>query len=423
MKILLADDDPVSLQTIRTFLSKAGHRVEVCENGEQALGILTGDSAPQLALLDWMMPGMSGLEVCQQIGRRPNRGDRYIIILSGRNRKKDIAEGLLAGADDYLVKPIDLTEMIARVRVAERTLAAHNELRHHVEQLERLVRRHNLLGELAVRRSGNPLAEPSQPRPAKAPAPNTAKTAHSLSSAVGNLHGVIIFGQIFLETLRGLGVEARLQPPAPEKLAEDIPPPLFAAWTPLLLPKQNAWLDVLVETSPDGARTLAERIVQGSVNRLTNAPFETVALDAFAEAAGMGVSKLRNQFEEDHIPSHTPIITRAAVLEGTALRRRPSARLTHRLDVMGHPLQLSLLEYRTPDIVKGLLELIEMDVLTQSPKVLRPDTSNPLQSWEALTGPMINRARRWTEDGVIEDAFHVMQPSPVARELATKLRT
>ncbi|MGF1450078.1 MAG: response regulator transcription factor [Opitutales bacterium] len=422
MKILLADDDPVSLQTIRTFLSKAGHRVEVCENGEQALGVLTGDGAPQLALLDWMMPGMSGIEVCQQIGRRPNRGDRYIIILSGRNRKKDIAEGLLAGADDYLVKPIDLTEMIARVRVAERTLAAHNELRHHVEQLERLVRRHNLLGELAVRRVGNPLAEPTQAKSAPARTP-PAKTPHSLSTAVGNLHGVLVFGQIFLETLRGLGVEARLETPEPSELLEDIAPPVYAAWTPILLPKQNAWLDILVETTPEGARTLAERIVHGSVQRMTNAPFETVALDAFAEAAGMGVSKLRSQFEEDHIASHTPIITRAAMLEGPALRRRPTARLTHRLNVLGHPLQLSLLEYRTPDIVKGLLELIEMDVLTQPPQALRPETPAPLQSWEALTGPMINRARRWTEDGIIEDAFHVMQPSPVARELATKLRT
>ncbi|MGF1484605.1 MAG: response regulator transcription factor [Opitutales bacterium] len=422
MKILLADDDPISLKTIREFLGKAGHRVEVCENGEQALGILMGDGAPQLALLDWMMPGMSGLEVCQQISRRPNRGDRYVIILSGRNRKKDIAEGLLAGADDYLVKPVDLTELVARVRVAERTLSAHNELRHHIEQLERLVRRHNLLGELAVRNVGNPLAKPSRPKTEPAQS-QPAKTASTLSPAVGNLHGILVFGQLFQETFAGMGVEASLQLPAEDALPEPVEPPVYVAWTPILLPRQNAWLDVLVETTAAGAKTIADRIFKGSMQRVTNAPFDAVTLDAFAEAAGMGVAKVRAQLEEDHVPSHMPIITRAAKFETAPLRRLPNARMVRQLDVLGCPVTLNVFEYRTPDILKTLLELIEMDVLTAAPKVLKNGSESPLQPWEAMTGPVINRARRWTEDGLIEDAFHVMQPSPAARELATHLKS
>jgi DNA-binding response OmpR family regulator len=422
MKILLADDDPVSLQLIRDFLSKAGHRVEVCDNGERALDILSGDEAPQLALLDWMMPELSGLEVCQQLGRTGTRADRYIIILSGRNRKKDIAEGLLAGADDYLVKPVDLTELIARVRVAERTLAAHNELRRHVEQLEQLARRHNLLGELAVRRNANPLAE--RPLPRQRPDDEQARHARSiLSQQVANLHGILVVGQLFEEMLREMGVDAKLRQPSANETPDELEPPLYLAWTPVLLPRQSAWLDLVLEAGEQAARSLAQTLLKDNAARGTKAPFDVLTLDAFAEAAGMGVSKLRGQFDEDHIPARMPLLTRAGHFRESPLRRRPPSRLLLHLHAGEAVFQLSVFEYRAPEIVKTLLELIEMDVLTED-LVPESEGAEPLlKAWEALTAPAINRARNWIEDGLIADSFPVMQPSPAARDLAAKLRS
>ena len=142
MKIILADDDQISRKIISGFLMRFGYQVHVVNDGAEALGVLQSPSAPQLAIIDWMMPRMSGLEVAAKV-RELKRKDRvYIILLSSRNSKLDIVKGLEAGADDYLVKPCDLAELQARLRVAERTLQHDRQLRKTITELENLVRQH-----------------------------------------------------------------------------------------------------------------------------------------------------------------------------------------------------------------------------------------------------------------------------------------
>jgi two-component system, cell cycle response regulator len=127
-KILIAEDDPVSRRVLQTFLVKWGYEVVVAEDGTQALAILERQDFPRLAVLDWMMPGLEGTQVCERIRKEPNRAYVYIVLLTARTQKEDILKGLESGADDYLTKPFDAQELRARLLVGQRILSLQNHL-------------------------------------------------------------------------------------------------------------------------------------------------------------------------------------------------------------------------------------------------------------------------------------------------------
>ena len=136
MRVLVADDDPVSRRMLETSLRGWGYEVEVTEDGKGAWNALQREQAAPLAILNWMMPGVDGLEVCRRARAVPGPRPLYIILLTARERKKDIVTGLEAGANDYVTKPFDSEELRARVHVGERMIALQSELADRVEDLE-----------------------------------------------------------------------------------------------------------------------------------------------------------------------------------------------------------------------------------------------------------------------------------------------
>jgi two-component system, cell cycle response regulator len=128
VKILLAEDSAFARQLLRDTLAAGGYEVVVAEDGQRAWQALQGPGAPSLALLDWMMPGLDGLEVCRRVRAAAREPYVYIIILTGRERPQDVVEGLAAGADDYLKKPFDNQELQARIRTGRRMVELHEQL-------------------------------------------------------------------------------------------------------------------------------------------------------------------------------------------------------------------------------------------------------------------------------------------------------
>ena len=120
MKILIADDDMTSRLVLAGVLKKHGHDVVVTVDGAEAWDALQRPDAPRLAILDWMMPGLDGVDVCRRARTIPSDQPPYIILLTSRDQKTDIVTGLEAGADDYLAKPFDPGELMARVAVGRR---------------------------------------------------------------------------------------------------------------------------------------------------------------------------------------------------------------------------------------------------------------------------------------------------------------
>jgi diguanylate cyclase (GGDEF)-like protein len=120
MKILIAEDDTVSRLVLEQLLTGWGYDVEVTEDGDKAWAALSGHDAPNIALLDWMLPGVEGLDLCRRVRAMKDRPYVYIILLTAKRCIKDIVLGLDAGADDYISKPFDSSELQARVEVGKR---------------------------------------------------------------------------------------------------------------------------------------------------------------------------------------------------------------------------------------------------------------------------------------------------------------
>jgi diguanylate cyclase (GGDEF)-like protein len=130
MRILIADDSVVSRHLLDATLRRWGYEVVIACDGNEAWRILEADDAPKIAILDWMMPGMTGPGVCRKV--RANAKDKdlytYILLLSSKSQREDLIEGMEAGADDYLTKPFDQHEFQVRLRPGVRILELQHEL-------------------------------------------------------------------------------------------------------------------------------------------------------------------------------------------------------------------------------------------------------------------------------------------------------
>lgn len=128
MRALVAEDDLTSRTILTAILQKWGYEVESAVDGEQALEMLQQPNAPRLALLDWSMPSLSGIEVCSRLRENQIYDSIYIIILTAKSEKHHIVEGLNAGANDYIIKPYDNDELQARINVGKRMVEIQTEL-------------------------------------------------------------------------------------------------------------------------------------------------------------------------------------------------------------------------------------------------------------------------------------------------------
>ncbi len=136
MRILIAEDDAVSSHALTVTLVKWGHEVVVSRNGLEAWQALQETDPPRLAILDWIMPEMDGLEVCRRMRQKQTATPTYLILLTTKNRKFDIVQGLEAGANDYITKPFDREELRARVQVGATVVELQQTLTGRIRELE-----------------------------------------------------------------------------------------------------------------------------------------------------------------------------------------------------------------------------------------------------------------------------------------------
>jgi sigma-B regulation protein RsbU (phosphoserine phosphatase) len=236
MKILVVDDDPVARKVLNAFLTQSNYDVDVVEDAEQALEAMQEEDAPPIAIIDWFMPGMDGLELCATLRELDLPIQPYLFILNSKKDKNDIAQALDAGADDYLTKPFNMVETCARLRVAERSIG----------------RQQALLAEIERLRTGprEPAAPATAPAHANAhanahadPVPPPPPTAREelLPSPPFELESLYL-DAIVTETLSKAGLlNTAARTPFPAAMPE------YAAWYGLLLTKENLWLDLLLE--------------------------------------------------------------------------------------------------------------------------------------------------------------------------------
>ena len=136
LRVLVADDEPVSRTVVGAMLKKAGYDVSFANDGNQAWQILKAPNPPPIALLDWEMPGLAGPEVVERIRAHDGQAPTYVILLTSRDSSADIVTGLKAGANDYVTKPANEDELVARVNVGARVVELQLALAERVRSLE-----------------------------------------------------------------------------------------------------------------------------------------------------------------------------------------------------------------------------------------------------------------------------------------------
>jgi phosphoserine phosphatase RsbU/P len=145
MKVLIAEDEAVSCRLLEATLRKGGYEVLSAHDGEQAWEILRAPSPPPVVILDWLMPKLDGVEICRRVRVDPNLKTLHLILLTSRASRQDLVQGLEAGADDYVIKPFDPQELLARVNVGARIAELQGALAERVRELEEALGREKQL--------------------------------------------------------------------------------------------------------------------------------------------------------------------------------------------------------------------------------------------------------------------------------------
>jgi len=149
LRVLIADDDPIARRFLERAVSRSGYEALVVATGDEAWRVLGAEDGPSVAVLDWMMPGLTGIEVCEKVRAAGLRIPPYLIVLTSRGASDDVVQALRAGADDHITKPFEIEELRARLAVgvrivtlqrqlADRILALEEALAH-VQQLQGLI--------------------------------------------------------------------------------------------------------------------------------------------------------------------------------------------------------------------------------------------------------------------------------------------
>lgn len=272
MNILVVDDDPVAQRIMKMFVEKSGYKPSVFTDGPKGLQAALAPDAPPIVLLDWMLPGMDGIAVLKKIREAKPKVRPYVIMLSAKHSKEDIAAGLDAGADDFVSKPFNVAEMQARLRVARRMVEYQQELVKQIEANEALIQRNSLLGELISKRQG---AE-DHPQPAPAAKPSTTHKKAEQGPTDFSDHEVRYMLSIALLEMRLAlqGITPRSRPPE-FRFGE------FCAWSGLMFPEHDAWEDLVLVGETSAASQLFER----SLGRKPNTDVEIASF--LAEVARM----------------------------------------------------------------------------------------------------------------------------------------
>ena len=136
-KVLVADDDNITRRLVEMVMLKNGYDIVSCQNGTEAWEHISSHQGPKLAILDWIMPGIQGIEICKMIREQKFKINPYLIILTASmNEKKDVLETFRIGANDYIEKPFDSNELIARVKLGEKLINLQIELSERIRALE-----------------------------------------------------------------------------------------------------------------------------------------------------------------------------------------------------------------------------------------------------------------------------------------------
>lgn len=399
MKILVADDEPVARRVLTAFLARTGHEILVAEDGTQALKLAQAQKEPYLAIVDWIMPGLTGVQVCAGIRSAVTKFRPYIIMLSAKADKADVAAALDVGADDYLSKPFNPGELMARLRVAERTVVYQMELQKQIGQLESLIGRYNLLGEMLC----HPATLMPVDAPAAAVAPGVPSAGASTAAAKLEVTDAQLDGIVnrALAALKLGMARFRGTCPAESRGTE------YVSWAGVILLREQVHYDLLLQMD----KPVAEALYSKALRRPPASDRDTLRF--LSEIQTVVVSGVRSALQSKDIESLQPFLSAAIGQERVArMPELKSGTLSRRYDVEGGTLLFTL--HRTDSRVLSKLpsQLRQTDVLAEAFPPPEVNEIPLLNRGVVLTDRFIEKLTSFSEVGTL--SIPVFEKSPLA---------
>ena len=399
MKVLIAEDDRVSREILVRALEKAHYSIQIVANGSAALAALLEADAPLIALLDWVMPGLDGPEVCRRLRAASPKIQPHIIIVSSKSHKGEIAAGLDAGADDFLTKPIDHEELLARVRVAERTVGYQLALQQQFEQLESLGRRYSLLGEIVAQQLQPPAemldTEIDPLTAAENAPPPTWFTPGEIEKLVPR-------------ALTELGLSVNLAVATSGERATGVAS--FTTWAGFVDLDHNRWIDLVIEIDAQAAAVVYER----ALRRKPQSPQEICSF--LAETQTVIGTALKNALQTKGGTLIAPLLSRAQQrdLWEPALRI-PAESETYRFVLDGIPLELAVVCYPCIPRSRSPWDLRHHEILSAAYPAGTGGTSRVGERGAALTDHLIKQIADHADRMPQEENVSVYELSPIAQ--------
>lgn len=406
MKVLIAEDDRVSREILVRALEKAHHNIQIVADGTAALAAMQQADSPLIALLDWVMPGLDGPEVCRRVRALSQQIQPYIIIVSSKSHKGEIAAGLDAGADDFLCKPIDHEELLARVRVAERTVGYQLALQRQIEQFDSLGRRYSLLGEIVGQQlqpppesleiDVDPILEAENAPPPLAPAapPPTWFAPGEIETLVPR-------------ALTELGLSAN--PAVANRGERATGVASFTTWAGFVDLDHNRWIDLVIEIDTQSANIVYER----ALRRKPRSPQDICSF--LAEIQTVIGAGLKAALQSKGGRLIAPLLSRAQQrdLWEPALRI-PAESETFRFALDGVPLELAVVCYPCTPRERSPWDLRQHEVIA-APYPLNHGNTPPVgERGVALTDHLIKQIGNHADRMPEEEKVSVYELSPIA---------
>ncbi len=389
-KILIADDCPISRCIHERVFTAETSELEVLNDGASAFASMTGTRDRLVALVDVDMPGMSGLEICKQLSLHPNRSLVYVILVSAAGDKAAIIAGLDAGADDYVAKPIESGELLARVRRG---------MRH--------------LSRLAAAHPGGPQTQPHPGQPAAAtssgarvvsvaPAPGHERRADCTLSKRFSSQSLLLEISAALTKLKCAKVESLERHVFPDKT------PNFGAWSALLLPKKSIWMDLVIETDRCSAATFFERS-----SGLCDAS-DSDLLSTMGDVLKIVVRQLISALTVDGCEAITPTPPQPVRVGGlSALHAYPGEHLRALFGIDKIPFCVTLFPHHAPVHRKNIGEIQIGTVSMESLTSLSSGELNYRNRGMMLQKNLLEQLRQCAAHGSCPLAIDVMGPTPL----------
>ncbi len=408
MKVLIAEDDRVSREILLRALSNARYTPQVVADGNAALAALLDADGPLIALLDWVMPGIEGTEVCRQLRAAAPPIQPYVIIVSSKFRTGEITAGLDAGADDFISKPFDPDELLARLRVAERTVGYQLALQKQLEQYESLGRRYSLLGEIVAQQLQPPvetLEIPSDPitEAESAPPPLAPAAPPPIWFAAGEIQHLVP------RALTELGLSAHSTVAPPGERATGVAS--FITWAGFLDLEHNRWIDLVIEFDPNGAAIVYER----ALRRKPQSPAEICSF--LAETQTVIAAALKSALSGKGCDVTSPLLTRAQQRDlWEPAIRIPAESERYRFDLDGVFLDLAVICYPCAPRPRSPWDLHLHEILAANyPTTRAPGTPVVAERGAPITEHLIKQIAHCADRMPQEENVAVYELSPIAQ--------